>query len=199
MALKRICDHVTATDSSHQMLSEAQVAEGVNYLYSPAEELDLPSAMFDIMTVGLAFHWFERGPFLKEAYRVLVTDGWLIIYQNFFYGIMKNNPQFEVWMTNDYLNKYPAPPRNSSPFGAEDAASYGFSFAGEENYKSDIDFTIEELTNYLSTQTNMIDAIESDRISVQNAMDWLKDQVGEFFLTDRETFRFGGWILFLRK
>lgn len=199
VALKRICEHVTATDISREMLDQVQEDERITYLRCPAERLDLPSDQFDIMTVGLAFHWFERDPFLKEAYRVLVAGGWLVIYQNFFYGKMKDNPEFADWIADGYLVKYPVPPRNSAPLAEEDARRYGFSLVGEENYSSDVDFTINELAAYLSTQTNMIDAIESGRISIQDALGWITTEVGKFFVKDRQTFRFGGWIIYLKK
>lgn len=198
-ALKQICESITAADSSRQMLGQAPVDDSITYLCCAAEQMPFVSARFDIVTVGLAFHWFDRAPFLQEAYRVLDAGGWLIIYQNFFYGTMKDNPRFEVWMTDEYLAKYPLPPRDDSPFGEEDAEAYGFNFSGEENYCTDVDFTVEELSNYLSTQTNMIAAIESGRISAQEALKWLTTQLAEYFVADRETLPFGGWIIYLRK
>jgi|TARA_B100001971_G_scaffold213836_1_gene248494 SAM-dependent methyltransferase len=198
-ALKQICDSITATDISRPMLDQAPADDRITYLCCPAEQLALASAAFDIVTVGLAFHWFDRDPFLQEANRVLDADGWLIIYQNYFYGKMKSNPDFEAWMAGEYLKEYPVPPRDDSTFGEEQAAGFGFSFEGKQNYASDVGFTIEELSNYLSTQTNMIDAIESGRISTQKASKWLKGQLARLFVRERETLRFGGWIIYLRK
>ena len=198
-ALKQICDHVTATDISREMLAQARTDTDISYLRCAAEQLPLAADVFDIMTVGLAFHWFDRDPFLKEAFRVLDAGGWLILYQNFFYGAMKDNPKFEDWMNTEYLSKYPVPPRDGSPFTAKDGEKYGFSFAAEENYTSDVDFTVLQLTNYLSTQTNMIEAIESKQISIQDALTWLEAQISNLFVGNSATFSFGGWIIYMRK
>jgi ubiquinone/menaquinone biosynthesis C-methylase UbiE len=60
------------------MLNEAPSGPRIQYLRTPAEQLPLPDASFDLVTVALAFHWFDQSRFLAEARRVLRPSGWLV-------------------------------------------------------------------------------------------------------------------------
>jgi len=198
-ALKTIADAVVGVDLSQEMIDLAPIEEGISYRCCPAEELDFPEASFDLMTVALGFHWLDRPKFLKEAHRVLCNDSWLVIYQNGFSGTMNGNPEYERWNREHYLSRYPTPPRNHSPFTKRDAAGFGFDFISTENYYNDVDFSMEALACYLSTQSNMIASIESGRETAQEALAWLNSQLAPFFSREMETFPFAGSIWFLRK
>jgi SAM-dependent methyltransferase len=47
-----------------------------------AERMPVRSGSVDLITVAQAFHWFEAGPALAEAARVLRPDGWLALVWN---------------------------------------------------------------------------------------------------------------------
>ncbi len=70
------------------MLAQAEPTLNVAYACSSAERLPFLDASFDLLTVALAFHWFDRDPFLTEARRVLSPNGWLVIYDNAFLAVM---------------------------------------------------------------------------------------------------------------
>jgi len=53
-----------------------------------AEALPFAGDVAPILSTALAFHWFEREPFLAEAWRVLRPGGLLLIYNNGFTGVM---------------------------------------------------------------------------------------------------------------
>jgi MPBQ/MSBQ methyltransferase len=66
--------------------SEAQIAEarkrvpGCTFHYMNATQLDFPDAQFDaVICVEAAFHFNTRGAFLREALRVLVPGGTLVL------------------------------------------------------------------------------------------------------------------------
>ena len=71
-----IAKQVTGVDVSPEMLAQAEARDGVEYVVAPAEELPFEDESYDLVTVGLAFHWFDRERFLPEAHRVLRPDGW---------------------------------------------------------------------------------------------------------------------------
>ncbi|HEX4211426.1 MAG TPA: methyltransferase domain-containing protein, partial [Candidatus Binataceae bacterium] len=56
---------------------EAQVAS--NYVRGRAEALPFRDSLFDLVTAGQAWHWFERQRAAAEAYRVLRPGGALLI------------------------------------------------------------------------------------------------------------------------
>src|SRR5262245_20964217 len=70
-ALTAIAESVEAIDVSDEMLREAQPHARVRYQVAPAERLPFADSSFELLTVGLAFHWFDQGAFLAEAKRVL--------------------------------------------------------------------------------------------------------------------------------
>ena len=93
VALKSIAQAVVGTDISPDMLAEVEEVSGIRYVEAPAEVIPLPDASFDLITAGLAFHWFDQDRFLSEAQRLLKSGGWLVNYNNGFSGkaLLKNN------------------------------------------------------------------------------------------------------------
>ena len=89
LALKEVASQVVGTDTSREMLDRAPREPGVQYVEASAEDLPFADGSFRLVTVALALHWFERSRFLTEASRVLNPGGWLIIYDNGFFGEMR--------------------------------------------------------------------------------------------------------------
>lgn len=199
IALAEISSYVLATDIAPAMLAQAPVHAGIRYLEAPAEQVPLESQTVDLITVSLAFHWFDRSRFLPEAHRLLRAGGALVIYSNGFLGRMNDNPDFERWHRERYLTRYPTPPRNNQPFTDEDASRYGFTFSGRESYTNEIAFSAEQLACYLMTQSNVIAAVEQGSESPEAVYSWLLDSVSPLFRATTATFPFGGEIWYLRK
>ncbi len=198
LALTTLADSVLATDISPSMLAQAPPHERIRYLEAPAEHLPLENTSVDLITVSLAFHWFDRSRFLAEARRVLRSDGALVIYSNGFYGQMRENPAFARWNRESYLPRYPIPPRNDQPFTDEIAQESGFRFLSRERYTNEISFSPDELAHYLVTQSNVIAAVEQGSESLSAVQAWLLETMTPLFANPKATFLFGGEIWFLR-
>jgi SAM-dependent methyltransferase len=199
VALKEIAYRIVATDVSREMLTQAPHDGRIRYVEAPAEELPFADKSFDLLTAALAFHWFDRARFLAEARRVLRPFGWLIVYDNAFLGKMKENADYERWHRECYLARYPSPPRDRRPLTNEDACGHGFSLIRGEEYTNEVRFSVEELANYLTTQSNVVVAIERGIGSLQEIHGWLVDSLSPLFDVPTGTFRFGGAIWYLRK
>lgn len=199
MALKNITSYVVGTDVSEAMLSKAPQDTSISYVKAAAEELPFSDDSFDLITVSLAFHWFDRARFLNEAYRLLHTSGWLVIYNNWFTGEMKENAKYAEWNQNRYLMLYPSPARANQPFADSDAEKHKIRFVERESYTNDVMLSLEELTNYLTTQSNMIAIVEQGEQSLESARAWLTDSLKPLFIQPRCTFLFGGSIWYLQK
>lgn len=198
-ALRQISDRVLGTDLAPEMIELAPPELGISYLCCPAEALPLPDSSFDLMTVALGLHWLDRSRFFTEARRVLRPGAWLVNYGHGFTGQMRGNPAFSTWNHESYLKRYPTPPRNHSPFTKADAAQEGFDFVSTEDFTNDIRFSVEELACYLSTQSNMIAAVEGGHETIEEALEWLVSELQPLFGGEPREFNFAGSIWYLRK
>lgn len=181
------------------MLGQVRRLPDITYVQATAERLPFAPDSFNLLTVGLAFHLFDRTQFLAEARRVLEPGGWLVIYNNGFRAEMRENPSFDQWMRRDYGARYPEPPRHSSPLTSEDAETHGFRVLGRERYTNEVIFTPDELVNYLITHSNVIVAVEGGHGSEDDARAWLTASTAPLFPTPTGTFLFGGPIIFLQR
>jgi len=198
-ALTSVAERVIGFDISWNMLMNTQGNERVRYVQARAESMPFRSGAAPIMSCALAFHWFDRGRFLREAWRVLKAEGLLLIYNNGFTGIMRDEPAFQHWGQQVYPERFPTPPRNAQPFTRAEAAGAGFDFVKEERYENEVDFTPEALVAYLTTQTNVVAAVEQGRESLESAGQWLIEQVRPFFAKTSAAFIFSTRAWYLRK
>ena len=199
MALKEISARVVGTDVSREMLARAPREPGVRYVEAPAENLPFADKSLRLVTVALALHWLDLPRFLTEARRVLEPAGWLVVYDNGFSGEMKENPEHKRWYEEDYLARYPAPPRNKKPLTVDECRAHGLRLAGRERYTNEVSFSVEELADYLTTQSNVTAAVESGAESLESVRAWLAGSLAPIFERPRGTFRFGGVIEYLQK
>jgi ubiquinone/menaquinone biosynthesis C-methylase UbiE len=201
-ALSAIAQHVIGTDLSEEMLKFARqenVASNITFLQSPAEVLPFADQTFDLITVSLAFHWFEREKFLAQANRVLKDKGWLLIYHNHFAAMMKENPEFEPFVHNVYATHYPQPARNKEPITQESVQAFGFHLTTTETYSNEVLFTVKNLVNYLMTHSNVIAKVEQGTERVEEAYAWLTEKTKPLLPNGQGTFTFKGDIVYLQK
>jgi len=77
------CD-VIGLDISSSMIQKARhrntdLRRPVKYLVSRAESLPFEAEMFDVVTIGQAWHWFDRSRAAAETYRILKPKGKIVI------------------------------------------------------------------------------------------------------------------------
>jgi len=71
---------IYATDASPQQLAHAIAHPHVSYQVAPAEQVPLPDDSVDLITVGLALHWFNFDRFYSEVRRVLRSQGAIAVW-----------------------------------------------------------------------------------------------------------------------
>jgi ubiquinone/menaquinone biosynthesis C-methylase UbiE len=200
-ALARIAEQVIGIDVSRGMLAaaRAEAVPRVDYAQAAAERLPFPGEAFDLLSAGLAFHWFDQPRFLAEARRVLTPAGWLVVSNSAFRGEMRENPEFRTWTRERYLARYPTPPRNRPSLAPEAATEHGFRLVKQERFDNEVPFAVDGLVGYLLTQSNIIAAVEQGRESLAEARAWLTREVEPLFPDTRATFVFDGAVWILRR
>ncbi|HKR00326.1 MAG TPA: class I SAM-dependent methyltransferase [Pyrinomonadaceae bacterium] len=200
LALKGLAREVVGVDSSAEMLALAQIDSSVRYAVADALQLPFREDEFDLMTLSSAFHWLDRSKFLREAGRVLRARGWLVVYDNYFAGRMEENDAFENWYRESYLKVYPPPGRSKLFFSEESSGNEGFNLTGQEQYQNRVSFSITGLVDYLTTQSNVIAAVEvGGDEEVDRARLWLSENLKPLYGEMSEaTFPFRGPIWYLQ-
>lgn len=198
LALLEVADDIVGLDNSAEMLSHAGPHARIRYVNARAEQMPFDDKSYGLITVGLAFHWFDHREFMLEAGRVLRPGGWLVIYDDGFTGRMKGNNDFEKWNREQYLVRYPTPPRNNQTLSDSDALTYGFVPSGFDQFTHDVQFTPDQLVSYLLTQTNVISAVEAGSGDLQSVAHWLLNSVQRLF-AGTQPFLFTCKIQFLKR
>ena len=200
MALKEIAEHVTGTDNSREMITVAQVKneEKIPYYQAAAEDLPFKDQSFDILTVCGAINWIDRSQFFPEAKRVLKKKGWVIIYDNFITEDMHDNTAYSRWYQEQYLTRYPKPPRDESPLTRSECDSYGLHIINDEPYTNDIVFSLDEYINFIMTQSNVIVAIDTGKEDLTGVKMWMRTTLGPLLPRKKGIFIFRGHIWYLQ-
>jgi SAM-dependent methyltransferase len=200
IALKEIAANVVGVDMSHEMIALAERDVRILYAVADAARLPFKRDEFDLMTLSSAFHWLERSAFLKEAGRVLRPKGWLVVYDHYFSGQMKETHAFQTWYRETHLKKYPAPPRARLDFTEEDSGNEGFHLARHDRYQNSISFSIERLIDYLVTHSNVIAEVEGGTEEIGEVRLRLRENLEPIFGDLKEaTFAFHGPVWYLQR
>jgi len=201
-ALLPIAAKVYGTDISAEMLNVADNNGSISYQIAPAEKQPFDSDEFDLVTVGSGLHWFNIDDFLTEVNRILKPKGWLVIYENYFTGELEGSDEFKAWFYDNYLNKFPSPPRNKDyDWSAENMSSKKFRIKTPVNFKNEVLFNKCQLVNYFTTQSNIISVVDNGQYSYKEIDNWLGDELNPWFKDDIITrvVKYGNWIKYLQK
>jgi len=98
---------VTGLDISDAMIGAARsldVAAGVSgdYGIGRSEATGLPAATFDLICAGTCWHWFDKPAAAREAYRLLKSDGRLVVAAMEF----QSEPGNVVESTSELIRRY---------------------------------------------------------------------------------------------
>lgn len=198
LALKEIAEHITGVDSSEAMIHSAVRDERVEYFLYPAENLPF-AQKFDLITVAGAINWIERGRFFAEAKKILRDDGWIVIYDFYILGIMEENEHFASWYRHDYLARYPKPPRDESPITRKEAATYGITPAGSEEYRTTVKFSLQSYIRFMLTQSNITTALKNKSEMRDQINAWFAAAAAPFFENGKKSLVFGGYVWYFNK
>ena len=201
-ALLEIATTVFGTDVSQEMLNLALESEKINYSIASAEQQAFADNTFDLITVSSGVHWFDIDTFLTEANRLLKSNSWLVLYENYFISEMVGNDSFSSWFPNVYLKKFPSPPRNNAyEWTNENLNPKNLNFITEERFKNRVILTKKQLALYFTTQSNIIAAVEKNETTYEEVENWLDKELAPFFDNGDTTraINYGNWIKYIQR
>jgi ubiquinone/menaquinone biosynthesis C-methylase UbiE len=196
IALKEVAKNIVGVDSSEKMIKSAIQSKNIEYFNYPAEHLPFRNK-FDLVTVAGALNWINRQKFFTEAKNILSKTGVIIVYDIYILGVMEKEKKFKTWYINEYLKRYPKPPRDESQITSKEAMSYGLEFDSED-YNGEAKFTLDSYIKYMFTQSNITTAINNKVETSESIKKWFASSLVPFFGAHEKTLKFGGYIWYLR-
>lgn len=200
-ALKLICNRVTGTDISPEMVAMCNKLhddELYNFYVAKAEETVLSETLFDIITAAGVVNWVDRELFLLNADKVLKKNGLIVVYDFWITDRMIQNKEYTKWYQQQYLAKFPKPYRKENVWKQSDLVQ-PFIMEKQTEYYLQYDFEMDDFVDFMMIQSNVNEAIENGYISVQDAKDWIRKSLQEIFNNEKRTLVFEGYNWYIRK
>lgn len=148
---------VFATDASAEQLARAIAHPRILYRLAPAESVPLVDASIDLVTVGQAFHWFDRERFFAEVRRVLRHGGVCALWS---YGLARIAPAIDSLLDRLYADVLGAwwPPQrrlvDSGTSGLE--VPFPFDPVDAPAFRMTERWTRDEFLGYLATWSAVV-------------------------------------------
>ncbi len=197
--LAGLAEEVIGVDPSTEMLAQALEIPGTRYLVGSADAIPVESSSVDLLTLSMVFHWLEPAAFLQEAARVLCSGGWMAVYKFGSGEEMACVPGYTTWHADEYLTRFPHPPRLNAGIETCDLASHGLALRAAIPLETFWPFTPEELAGFLSTQSNVIAQVEAGSTSLQESVELIRAGISPLFRMPREVVRFRGELHLIQR
>jgi len=204
-ALKSICNHVTGTDISPEMISAARKlcgTDGYSFYVSRAEEITGKiygeNINYDIVTAAGVINWVEQDAFLKNLHQIMNPDAYLVIYDFWITDRMCGTDTYTDWWHHTYLPKFPKPFRKENRWTNQEVAQYGFQIECQKEIDLTWDFDLDSFTRFMLIQSNVNEQIERGVISEKDAKDWLMQTLQPVFGGKIKTLLFHGYLWYIQ-
>lgn len=199
-ALRLICNHVTGTDISPEMIAVCNKLydDAYDFYVAKAEETEVPETPYDIITAAGVINWVDRERFLSNVEKILKTNGLIVIYDFWITDKMIHNKEYTKWYQEQYLIKFPKPYRKENVWKQNDLTEM-FIMEKQTKYDLQYEFELDEFVDFMMIQSNVNEAIEKGHISLQEARDWIRKGLERIFDDEKRILIFEGYNWYIRK
>ena len=201
-ALRIICDKVTGTDIATAMVEVCEELYGNDKSYSfyvaGAEETKIPEEKYDIVTAAGCINWVDEKKFMANMTEVLKDDGVIVIYDFGITDRMVGNDDYTRWYQNEYLKRFPKPPRKENKWTQADL-SEGFIMEKQTEYDMQYSFGIGAFVDFMLIQSNVNAQIECGNIRADQARNWMTESLSPIFGEEEKQLIFYGYSWYIRK
>ncbi|MCH5257569.1 MAG: class I SAM-dependent methyltransferase [Lachnospiraceae bacterium] len=201
-ALKLICDKVTGTDISDEMIQVCKTLYNTpefSFYTAKAEETKIPESPYDIVTAAGVVNWVDKNKFLKNMKSVMVNNGLLIVYDFWISDKMLDNDAYTDWYQNHYLINFPKPPRNEAIWHQKDMPD-NFIIEKQFNFQLNYEYDIDSFIRFMLLQSNVNTQIDAGHKTETEIHSWMKKTLNPIFQDQPRTLLFNGyaWICTLK-
>lgn len=169
-ALRLICAKVTGTDIADAMIEVCKELYGSDPAYSfyvaGAEETRIPKEKYDIVTAAGCINWVDEKKFMDNMAQVLKDKGVIVIYDFGITDRMAGNDAYTEWYQNEYLKRFPKPPRKEDKWTQDDLPK-GFVMEKQTEYDMEYPFKLDAFVDFMLIQSNVNAQIECGKIAAE--------------------------------
>ena len=200
-ALKIICEHVTGTDISSEMIEVCKKTykePTYTFYVSKAEENKIPLIPYDIITAAGVVNWIDKDLFLNNAEKILNRSGLIVVYDFWITDRMDNNDEYTEWFREKYLKMFPKPYRKEDNWKQKDLTD-AFRMEKKVTYNLKYEFTLDEFVEFMMIQSNVNEKIHKGNSSVEEIKNWMVSSLQPIFNGQNKTLIFEGYNWYIRK
>ena len=199
-ALHLICDKVTGTDIAEAMVTACKdlYDDTFSFYTAKAEETLVPDEKYDIVTAAGCINWVDEEKFMENMTTVTSTNAIIVIYDFGITDRMKDNNDYTAWYREEYLRKFPKPPRKENKWTQQDLKN-GFTMEKQTEYDMEYVFSLDEFIDFMMIQSNVNSKIETGDVSETKARQWMKESLEPIFEDEKKTLIFSGYSWYIRK
>jgi ubiquinone/menaquinone biosynthesis C-methylase UbiE len=177
-ALKVISEDIVGVDPAIDMLKQAKSDPRIHYKKGYAEKIPCEAESFDLVAACVAFHFFDKAAFFKEAARVLKDSGHLLIGYTNFTGL--KTEAFNTWRKDVFYKTYP-PTKAKRNAIDESLLSDDFPSITENTISTSVEVDIESLAALMMTMSGPGEALQKPSIKPSEIKQWLLKELDPFF------------------
>lgn len=200
-ALRLLCDHVTGTDISPEMIAVCETIykdSSYTFYVSKAEETKMPPVPYNIITAAGVVNWVDKNLFLDNAEKILNNNGLVVVYDFWITDRMNAKAEYTKWYREEYLKKFPKPYRKEDVWKQADLTA-AFRMENQIRYELTYDFSLDEFVDFMMIQSNVNEKIEKGIMSVEEVRSWMKSSPQPIFSGENRTLIFEGYNWYIRK
>lgn len=201
-ALRQVCDRVTGTDISEEMVRAASALytePEYSFVQAGAEEIGAAPDTYDIVTAAGVINWIDEKRFLPRMAGVMKKGGILLIYDFWISGRMAGKPAFTEWYEKEYLVQFPKPFCKERIWTKEDTEAFHFALLCQETYSMEWEMSMEEFVRFILLQSNVIAQVEEKGRDIEEVRRYFAESVQPYFgSAAKEKLIFDGYSWYLR-
>ena len=205
-ALRQVCDRVTGTDISEEMVRAASalyMEPEYSFVLAGAEEIVAPPDTYDIVTAAGVINWIDEKKFLSQMAGVMKEGGLLLVYDFWISGRMEGKPAFTEWYEKEYVKEYvkefPKPPRKERVWTKEDTEAFHFELLCQETYSMECEMSMEQFVRFMLLQSNVIAQVEEKGKDIEAVRQYFEESARPYFMPGmKEKLIFDGYSWYLR-
>lgn len=200
-ALKLLCDKVTGTDISEEMIAvcrELYKDSAFSFYAAPAEETVKASEQYDIVTAAGVINWVDRERFLNNLQEVMAHGGLLIIYDFWITDKMVEYETYTEWYQKEYLLNFPKPLRKEDTWNQQDLGE-DFVMKKQVTHQMSYEFDLKSFVDFMMIQSNVNAQIEEGKKTESEVREWMKQTLQPIFGENKRQLIFEGYNWYIEK